>query len=166
MTTDNGCGGCSKDMYFSLTEKITAGILFNGGVLVGTWGIWLSSPLMALAYVVYALGSFTLLMRYTICTRCPHLLEAGDCLFVPAKLGRRIIVGPRTGPLSLWQRGIFYAAFVGTFLLPVWSLLPHGALLVTYALLVVGLMAAFRFHFCSKRCLVAVCPLNKNPQAR
>lgn len=165
-TTGGNCGECDQDLRFSIMEKCIAGVLFNGGVLVGTWGIWLESPGLALAYLAYALGSFTLLMRYTICPRCPHQLEADDCLFVPPKLARRIIDRQRKGPLPLWQIGIFYAAFVGTFLIPVPFLLDHGMLLLVYAALIGGLLAAFRFHFCSRRCRVAICPLNKNPQAR
>ncbi|BBD09281.1 hypothetical protein [Desulfovibrio ferrophilus] len=152
-------GQCAKVGGFSLKEKLFAQGTFNLAVIIGAYGMWVLSPILALGYLVYALGSFTLLMRYTICARCPHLLQAGDCLFLPASLARKIIATDRSGPLGLGEKIILYAAFVGTFLTPV-ILLSSPLLFWGYILFAGGCLVGLVLHFC-KHCHNAVCPLNR-----
>lgn len=120
---------CGSVKGFSTGEKIFAQGTFNAAVIIGAYGMGLQSPLLALIYVVFAIGSFTLLMRYTICARCPHLLVAGDCLFLPASLAMKVISEQHTGPLTGWGKVILYCAPLGTMLIPVYWLLSSPILL-------------------------------------
>jgi len=124
------------------------------------YGIWLSSPYFAAAYLAYTLGSFTLLMRYTVCARCPHLLTAGDCLFLPPSLAKKLVSTKHAGPLLPWERAIFFGAFLGAALFPVWFLLQEPALLGAFIVLMGGSFLGLLLHFC-KECHTTVCPLNK-----
>jgi hypothetical protein len=151
---------CGQVGGFSPGEKIITRATFNAGILIGAYGIWLSSPYFASAYLAYTLGSFTLLMRYTVCARCPHLLTAGDCLFLPPSLAKKLVSTKHAGPLLPWERAIFFGAFLGAALFPVWFLLQEPALLGAFIVLMGGSFLGLLLHFC-KECHTTVCPLNK-----
>ncbi|MCJ2164209.1 MULTISPECIES: hypothetical protein [unclassified Pseudodesulfovibrio] len=153
-------GGCGTVCTFSFTDKLLARTTFSLGMAVGMYGIWLSSPTFALAYLVYAVGSYFLLMRYTVCARCPHLFQANDCLFAPASSVKRF-VAPRSGPLTVRERLILVCAVFGTAAIPVYWLVFSPWLLVLYALLAGGCFLGLVMRICRK-CQVEVCPMNRN----
>jgi len=150
---------CGSVKGFSAGEKIFAQGTFNGAVIIGAYGMALQSPLLALAYVVFAIGSFTLLMRYTFCARCPHLLVAGDCLFLPASLAKKVISKQHSGPLSGREKIIMYSAPLGTICIPVYWLLPSPVLLACFFIFAGACVLGLRMHFC-KECQTIVCPMN------
>ncbi|MCP4215910.1 MAG: hypothetical protein GY765_14750 [bacterium] len=87
MDTENNKTICS----FSLKEKLYAQISFHGGVLTGAYGLFLVSAGLGIAYLLYAYIGILLLMRYTVCPRCPHLRVANDCLQLHPSMTKIII---------------------------------------------------------------------------
>jgi hypothetical protein len=158
ITTDDS--RCGTVCTFSFREKLFARTTFSLGIVVGMYGIWLFSPALALAYLAYAVGSYFLLMRCTVCARCPHLFQADDCLFAPASSVKRF-VAPRSGALNAWEHLILICAAFGTAAIPVYWLAFSPWLLVLYAVLAGGCFLGLVMRICRK-CQVDVCPMNRN----
>ncbi len=152
---------CECDVVpgFSLGEKICAHATLYGGVFAGTYGIFQSSPVVAVSYLLMVLVGFILLVRYTVCSRCPHLLEAGDCLFLGPELMRRLFSPNHTGPLHAWQYAIFFGTFGVTMLVPLWFLPRAPVPIVVCIVLMAAMMVMLRWRVCTK-CHTTVCPLN------
>lgn len=154
-----GRASCDTVPGFSLGEKVAIRTGFFLGVGLGAWGIWSESPVMAAGYVLLTVAAFGLLTRYTVCTRCPHLKEADDCLFMPAPLAKRI-VADRSGPLSVTEYLILLLA-MGSMLLPLPWLLTQPLLFGGYVLACASWMAGLYWRICP-RCQVKECPLQKD----
>ena len=157
-------GSCGSGGTFSWGEKLFVVGTFYGFIAVGAWGIWPASPGAALAYVAYALVSFFLLMRYTVCARCPHLFEENDCVFVPVPLVKTF-VKPRQGPLKWWEYLIVLCAPGGTVLIPLYWLIHAPLTLIVYLILAVTCIGTLKRRICTK-CRVEVCPMNSNRMFR
>ncbi|MBU1002507.1 MAG: hypothetical protein KKE73_08285 [Proteobacteria bacterium] len=164
MSLNNEKTACAKVGGFSVGEKIFAQVTFNLSVFIAAYSLWLVRPIFAVAYLVYALGSFTLLMRYTICARCPHLFQAGDCLFLPASLARKIVASDRSGPLGFAEKTLLIGAFAGTFLPPIFWL-SSPLLFGGYVLMAGGCILGLLLHFC-RHCHNMICPLNRRFSGR
>lgn len=160
----NDHGACPQVIRFSFGEKTFIRSTFYLSVLIGMYGMWPASPGLALGYGVFVLVAYGLLMRYTVCARCPHLLQAGDCLFLPAPLAKMLVV-PREGSLSAAEHVIALAAVLGTILIPVYWLVAEPWLLGVFLLLTLGYAVGLKGHVC-KKCQVAICPCNRNPALR
>jgi len=66
-----------KSLKFSLKEKIITQCGFHGGILIGAYGLYLSHS-YAIAYLLFSYIGISLLMRFTVCPRCPHLFDGND----------------------------------------------------------------------------------------
>lgn len=151
---------CIRAGRFHLWEKTLVRGTFYVATLLGIYAIWPAGPGPALGYAAYVAVSYTLLMRYSVCARCPHLFEVGDCLFVPAPLAR-VITSPWQGRLKAWEGGIAVIAAVGTAVIPLYWLAAKPLLMAVFLLLTFGYVAGLTAHAC-KKCRVEVCPLNRN----
>lgn len=151
--------GCSDVCTFSLGEKLIVRSSFFVGVAIGAYGMWLANAWLAVGYLLYAAVGYSLLMRYTVCSRCPHVLVANDCLFIPASLVRAF-VAKRTGELLGWEKGILLCAVIGTAGLPLYWLLSDITLLSVYLLSTIGCFVVLYLRMCKRKCQVVVCPLN------
>ena len=145
---------------FSFGEKLYIRSTFYLSVLLGMYAMWPSGPGLVLGYGAFVGVSSSLLMRYTVCARCPHLLRADDCLFVPAPLAK-MLVSPREGGLTAWEIVIALVAAAGTVVVPVYWLAATPLLLAVFLLLTLGYVIGLKGHVC-KKCQVEVCPLNRN----
>ena len=151
---------CGTIRTFSLGEKLLIRLSFYLSVLVGVYGMWTASPWLALGYAIFVGVSYTLLMRFSVCARCPHVFVAGDCLFVPASLVK-LLVEPRQGRLKGWEGGVAMIAVVGTIAIPIYWLVADPVLLIAFLALSLGYLVGLAGHLC-KKCQVEVCPLNRN----
>lgn len=161
MSESKDCTVCT----FSLGEKLLIRTTFVLSILLGAVGIWMFRPGVAVAYLAYAVVSYFGLMRYTVCSRCPHLFQANDCLFLPVGLAKRFVLR-REGELTAWERLLLDSAVIGTAVIPLFWLISVPMLLVLYVLVTVGCGVAIVKLVCSKKCRVDVCPLNKRMQPR
>jgi hypothetical protein len=152
---------CDNVITFGSGEKLWIRSTFYLSVLIGMYGLWPAGPGPALGYLAFVAVSYGLLMRYSVCARCPHLFVAGDCLFMPASLARKL-VSPRSGGLKVWEAGVALAAAVGTVAIPVYRLAAEPLLLALFLGLSLGYVIGLAGHVCRK-CQVEVCPCNRNP---
>lgn len=152
----NACG-----LTFTVKQKLYAQISFNGGVLVGTYGLYQHNTPLAVIYLLYSYIGILLLMRYTVCPRCPRLLVAGDCLQLPPFLTRRIISPNRKGPLNIYEKGLFISVLYGIFIIPVYWIASNLIVLILFLLCYGGLLLSLWFYFC-RDCRNKSCVQNRN----
>ncbi|NNG02049.1 MAG: hypothetical protein HKM93_21875 [Desulfobacteraceae bacterium] len=146
---------------FTFVEKFSSQFAYNAGVIVAAYGLYLHHVTLALAYLLYAYVSIFLLVRYTICPRCLHLLVAGDCLNLPPSIMKRIISKNRRGPLDLTEKVIFVSALYGTLIIPLYWLSSHFFLLCLFIVLFGGNLVYLNTYFC-RNCANQECIQNRN----
>ncbi len=152
--------GCKSVCGFTLKEKMYAQLSFNGGVLIATYGLYLHSPVLAIAYFLYAYVGILLLIRYTVCPRCPHLHVAGDCLQLHPSIVKKIISKNRNGHLNIYEKVLFVIVLYGILILPVYWISSNSVVLILFLLLYGGLLLSLHLYFCRK-CRNVVCIQNR-----
>jgi hypothetical protein len=135
---------------FTFREKLFAQLTYNAGVIVAAYGLFLNSPSLAVAYLLYSYIGILLLIRYTICPRCPHLHVANDCVQLPSSIMKMIISSNRKGPLSLPEKILFLLVLYGTFMIPIYWIASNKVILATFLLLFGGHLLGLHIHFCQK----------------
>jgi hypothetical protein len=147
---------------FTLWEKFSVQFSLFTGIAVAAYGLCLSNINLGIAYLLYVFITYFLLMRYTVCPRCPHLLIADDCLQLPTRLTKIIISTKRNGPLNRFEKIIFNLAWYGSLLIPIYWLLSKPIILVAFIILYGGGgLLHTKFRFCSK-CANKICMKNRN----
>ena len=147
---------------FSLKEKFYAQISFHGGVLTGAYGLSLVSTSLGITYLLYAYIGILLLMRYTVCPRCPHLRVANDCLQLHPSITKIIISPNRKGALNIFEKIFFCMVYYGILLLPIYWIASNTIILVLFLLLYGGLLLTMHLHFCPN-CENRICIQNRKP---
>ena len=147
---------------FTLWEKFSVQFSFWAGITAATYGLYLSNIYLSIAYPLIVVVAYFLLMRYTVCPRCPHLLIAGDCLQVPSRLTKIIVSPKRNGPLNRQEKIIFNFAWYGSLLIPIYWLLSKPIFLVVFIIFYGGgVLLRTKLQFCSK-CENKICMKNRN----
>ena len=149
---------------FTFAEKLYAQLTFNGGVAVAAYGLFLINSGLGIAYLLYAYVGILLLIRYTVCARCPHLNKANDCVQLPAPMMKKIIASPRSGALNRYEKILFVLVLYGTFILPLYWLASQPMVLILFIALFGGHLAGLRLHFC-RNCQNTICIQNRNKNA-
>ncbi len=147
---------------FSIGEKLYAQVTFHGGILIGAYGMLLNSTALGLAYLIYAYIGILLLMRYTVCPRCPHLLVAQDCVQLHPKLTQKIISPNHKGPLNLYEKVIFIMVLYGIFIFPIYWIISNTLIFILFLLFYGGQLLGLHLHFCPK-CENKICIHNSKP---
>ncbi|MDH3267893.1 MAG: hypothetical protein OEM46_03465 [Ignavibacteria bacterium] len=146
---------------FSLGEKLYAQFTFHGGILVGAYGLFMESTALGISYLLYAYIGIALLMRYTVCPRCPHLLIANDCVQLHASITKKLISPNRKGPLNHYEKFLFIMVLYGILFLPVYWIASNTIILTLFLLLYGGQLLGLHLHFCTK-CENKICIQNRN----
>ncbi len=136
-------------LSFSLREKIFAQFTFSIGVIVASYGLFLENTLWGIGYLLYVTISFFLLMRYTICPRCPHLHVANDCVNLPPSIVKKII-SKRKGALSIFEKTIFVLALYGSFALPIYWIYSKPIILITFLIFYGSHLLGLHTYYCPK----------------
>ena len=147
---------------FSLKEKLYAQFTFNAGVLTGAYGLFLNSTALGIAYLLYSYIGIVLLMRYTVCPRCPHLHVANDCLQLHPSITKIIISPNRKEELNIIEKILFFLVLYGILLLPIYWIASNTIILVLFLLFYGGLLLTMHLHFCPN-CENRSCIQNRKP---
>ena len=145
---------------FTLKEKVFAQFTYNSGVWVAAYGLYLNNARLGIGYLLCAYFGIFLLVRYTICPRCPHLHAANDCVNLPAFFMKKIISKQRKGPLNTSEKCLFVTVLYGTLIFPVYWLSSNAVLMTAFIVLFGGHLLSLKLHFC-KNCENKVCIQNK-----
>jgi hypothetical protein len=135
---------------FTLKEKLIAQLTYNSGVMVGAYGLYLNNTSLGIGYFIGAYLGIFLLVRYTICPRCPHLRVADDCANLSASIMKKIVSKKRKGFLNTFEKGLFIVGLYGTFVFPIYWLASNIILLTAFILLYGGHLLSLQMHFCRK----------------
>jgi hypothetical protein len=146
---------------FTFKEKLYAQFTFNAGVLTGAYGLYLNNPMLGIAYLMYAYIGITLLMRYTVCPRCPHLHQANDCVQLHPSIAKIIVSTNRKGPMNIFEKLLFVMVLYGILILPIYWLASHPVILMLFLLFYGGQILGLHLHFC-KDCQNTSCFQNRN----
>ena len=151
---------CESICKFSLKEKLYAQFSFNGGIIIGAYGLLQHSRTLAVLYLLYSYVGIILLMRYTVCPRCPHLKVAGDCLQLHPSLTKKIISPNRKGPLNRHEKFLFVTVLYGILIIPLYWIASNLFVLIPFLILYGGLLLSLLLYFC-RYCRNTVCIQNQ-----
>jgi len=134
-------------------------MLFAAFTAIGTYGIYVQSPLWAVIYILFILLGSTLVVLPALCAHCPYPSKHGTCLFLPPGLVMRFY--PYKGPdMSVaGKAGSLFVIAVMMIMPNIW-LISNPLLLLLFWLIALPIAAAFPLHYC-KHCRHFDCPMNK-----
>ncbi len=133
---------------FTLKEKIYAQVTFNAGVLTGAYGLFLHNVILGISYLLYSYIGIALLMRFTVCPRCPHLLVANDCVQLPPSMALAIVSSKRKGPLNIFEKILFIMVLYGILILPIYWIYSNTIIFALFLILYGGQLLGLHFYFC------------------
>jgi hypothetical protein len=136
---------------FTFREKFFAQFTYNAGVMIAAYGLYLKNASFGIGYLIGSYVGILLLIRYTICPRCPHLHVVNDCVNLPAPIMKKIISPKRNGSLSIYEKSLFIIVLYGTFIVPIYWLSSNFVVLAAFLILYGGHLLSLRLHFC-KNC--------------
>jgi hypothetical protein len=145
---------------FSRKEKLFAQFTYNAGVAVAAYGLYLHNTGLGIGFLLGAYFGIFLLVRYTICPRCPHLHAADDCVNLPAPIMKRIVSTKRKGPLNSFEKSLFVIVLYGTLVFPIYWLSSDASILIAFIILYGGHLLSLQMHFC-KNCMNKSCVQNR-----
>ena len=146
---------------FTLLEKLFAYSTFNLGIFIGAYGLSINNKVFAIMYLVYSYVGILLLMRYTVCPRCPHLHRDKDCINLPASLTKKIISSTRKGPLTISEKILFCFVLYGILIIPIHWIASYTYILIAFIVLYGGYLLGLNLHFCPE-CDNRCCIQNRN----
>ncbi len=129
---------------------------FLGGAGINHVNGWWLIP-----WLVIIIGYFGFVEIRVMCSHCPHYAEEGSSLKCWANYGSPKIWKYRPGPMTPWEKIIFFAGFALVWGYPLVFLISEFQLflLFVYLLSVGGFFMTLRTFLCS-RCMNFACPLN------
>lgn len=145
---------------FTFKEKLFAQFTYNIAVMIAVYGLYLNNKSLGIGYLIGAYIGIVLLIRYTICPRCPHLHVANDCVNLPAPIMKKIVSPNRKGTLNIFEKSLFIIVLYGTFILPIYWLSSNIIILIAFIILYGGHLLSLRVHFC-KNCANKSCIQNR-----
>ena len=138
----------NADYTFSFGEKLYAQVTFNAGVMVAAYGLFLESTMLGIAYLLFTFVGIFLLVRYTICPRCPHLHKGNDCVQMHASIVKMMVSPKRTGPLTMYEKSLFIVVLYGIFIMPIYWIASNTVILILFLALFGGHLLGLHMHFC------------------
>ena len=146
---------------FTFKEKLYAQFTFNAGVLVAAYGLFMNNTILGISYLLYSYIGIILLMRYTVCPRCPHLHAANDCVQLHPSIVKIIVSSTRKGPLNIFEKILFVMVLYGILILPIYWIASNTVILFLFLLFYGGVLLGLHFHFC-RDCQNRSCIQNRN----
>jgi hypothetical protein len=159
------CNNCSvsNDLHchFTLRDLIHFLLIAFPSFLLGGAGIFYISGLMLIPWLVLIIGYFGFVEIRVMCSHCPHYAEEGSTLKCWANYGSPKIWKYRPGPMTYWEKVMFFVGFALVWGYPLVFLI-YGFqlfLLSVYLITVAGFFMTLRTFLCSQ-CINFACPLN------
>ena len=119
---------------------------------------------MLIPWLILIIGYFGFVEIRVMCSHCPHYAEEGSTLKCWANYGSPKIWKYRPGPMTYWEKVMFFVGFALVWGYPLVFLI-YGFqlfLLSVYLITVAGFFMTLRTFLCSQ-CINFACPLNTVP---
>jgi hypothetical protein len=97
--------------HFALRDLIHFLLIVFPSFLLGGAGIYRTSGWMLIPWLILIIVFFGFVEIRVICSHCPHYAEEGNSLKCWANYGSPKIWKYRPGPMSFWEKFIFFAGF-------------------------------------------------------
>ena len=160
-TCDNCTVGNALHCHFTLRDLIHFLLIASPSFLLGGAGIYHVNGWMLIPWLLLIIGYFGFVEIRVMCSHCPHYAEEGNTLKCWANYGSFKIWKYRPGPMTSWEKIIFFIGFALVWGYP-FPFLVSGVqyfLLTVYLLTVAGFFLTLRIFLCSQ-CINFACPLN------
>jgi hypothetical protein len=112
--------------------------------------------------VIIIIGYFGFIEIRVMCSHCPHYAENGSSLKCWANYGAPKIWKYRPGPMTFWEKVIFFSGFALVWGYPLFFLILDLQifLLIVYILTTAGFFMTLSTFLCSQ-CMNFACPMNR-----
>ncbi len=160
-TCDNCTVRNALHCHFTLRDLIHFLVIAFPCFLLGGAGIYQESGWMLIPWLIIIIGYFGFIEIRVMCSHCPHYAEEGSSLKCWANYGSPKIWKYRPGPMTFWEKFIFFAGFALVWGYPLAFLISSFQLflLIVYLITVAGFFMTLRTFLCSQ-CMNFACPLN------
>lgn len=160
-TCDNCTLSETLHCHFTLKDLIHFILIASPSFLLGGAGIYHKSGWWLFPWLIIIIGYFGFIEIRVMCSHCPHYAEEGSSLKCWANYGSPKIWKYRPGPMTFWEKVIFFAGFVLVWGYPLFFLISdfHLFLLIVYLITVASFFTTLRMFLCSQ-CMNFACPLN------
>jgi len=160
------CIGCPVEhklhCHFTLRDLIHFLLIALPSFLIGGAGIYHSNKWMLIPWLIIIIGYFGLVEIRVMCSHCPHYAEEGKSLKCWANHGSLKIWKYRPGPMTFWEKFIFFSGFIIVWGFPLFYLILDLQLflLLVYLITVAGFFMTLKTFLCTQ-CINFACPLNR-----
>lgn len=166
--TSETCDNCAVretlHCHFILKDLIHFLLIASPSLLLGGYGIYHASGWWLLPWLVIVFGYFGLVEIRVMCSHCPHYAEQGKSLKCWANYGSPKLWKYRPGPMSFWEKVIFFIGLALIWGYPLFFLIYdfQWLLLIVYLVTAASFFLTLRMFLCSQ-CMNFACPLNTVP---
>ena len=153
-TCDNCTVNNALHCHFTLRDLIHFLLIASPSFLLGGAGIYHINGWMLIPWLLLIVGYFGFVEIRVMCSHCPHYAEEGNTLKCWANYGSFKIWKYRPGPMTSWEKIIFFIGFILVWGYPI-SFLISGVqyfLLIVYLLTVAGFFLTLKTFLCSPLC--------------
>ncbi|MCD6402041.1 MAG: hypothetical protein J7L73_08960 [Anaerolineales bacterium] len=136
-------------------------IMMFPSFLIGGIGISEINKWFLVLWLVFIVTYFGLIEIRTMCSHCPHYAEPGNSLKCWANYGSPKLWRYRPGPMSVWEKTIFFSGLILVFLFPfvLFMIYTKWIFVILQGVAILGAFLSLRRSMCS-RCMNFACPLN------
>ena len=159
------CDNCSLSetlhCHFTLKDLIHFLLIAFPSFLLGGAGIFHKNGWWLLPWLIIIIGYFGFVEIRVMCSHCPHYAEEGSSLKCWANYGSPKIWKYRPGPMTFWEKSIFFTGLVLVWGYPLYFLISDFQLflLIVYLITAAGFFTTLRMFLCSQ-CMNFACPMN------
>ncbi len=124
--------------------------------------IYQFSPFLLIPWIIFILSYFGFIEIRVICSHCPHYAEPEiKSLKCWANYGSPKLWKYRPGPMSIFEKIVFYTGFIIILSPPIILLILQKSylFLILYMILIIAWKLALKVFYCN-RCINFACPFN------
>ena len=163
--TSKTCDGCpvhgTLHCHFVPQDLISFLLIALPPFLLGGFTIYLVSGWLLIPWLLFILAYFGFIEIWVMCSHCPHYAEKGNSLKCWANYGSPKIWKYRPGPMTFWEKAVFFSGLVLVWGYPLFFLISNVQLflLIVYLMTTAGFFTTLRMFLCSQ-CMNFACPMN------
>lgn len=160
------CKGCEISerlvCHFNIKQLILFMLMAVPVLFVTGFFIYQFNPFLLIPWIIFNILFFGFIEIRVMCSHCPHYAEPGiKFLKCWANYGSPKLWKYRPGPMSIFEKVVFYAGFIIIFAPPVILLILQKSylFLILYIMLITAWKLGLNVYYCN-RCINFACPFN------
>lgn len=163
-----GCASCPArekvHCHFTFKDVASYYLSIAPTLLLGGAGVYHAGGWWLIPWVLIIIGCFSFVLTRVLCSHCPHYAEAGSSLKCRANYGSPKIWKYRPGPMTFWEKVVFFAGFAIVLGYPLFFMISvlQLFLLIVYLITSSGFLVTLKMNSCTQ-CMNFACPMNSVP---